>query len=113
MSKISDHEQSLPAFMENSFSTNTVIKPKKHLKNKRHSYVNQDMNPIDLNILNSLKPDNIQSFLARKRSLNNNSDLRDYKNLVVSVSGVKPPEYLSKLGGSPSYHEIESFNKIN
>lgn len=113
ISKISEHEISQPAFMENSFSSLKPIKPKMHLRNKRHSYVTQDMSPIDLNILNSMKPDNVQSFLARKRSLNNNSDLREYKNLVASVSGVKSPEYLSKLGGSPSYYEMETFNKVN
>ena len=91
--------------MENSFtSLQKGSQPfVNKLKNKRHSYITQDMNPIDVNILNNLKADNVQTILARKRSLNNHSDLQSYRNLVMSVSNVKSPEYLSKLGGSPSY----------
>ena len=47
--------------MENSFtSLQKGSQPfVNKLKNKRHSYITQDMNPIDVNILNNLKADNV------------------------------------------------------
>jgi hypothetical protein len=90
------NKPSLPISPENSFET------KKSLRRKRYSHHQKANNPIDASILLN-NQDTFSSILARKRSLNNHSDLQSYKNLVDSVQPVRVPEHLSKLGGSPSY----------
>jgi hypothetical protein len=53
------------------------------------------------------------SVFGRKRSLKSHSDMADYKQFLNSMQPVRKPEYLSKLGGSPSNLEAMLSNQTN